>query len=315
MVTPSAEVPSAGVAGDNVVSQRLKAGLGGVVAVLIAPFSDDGSLAIEATERLAGRVDAGGAHALTALGNTAELFQLTAQEGRDYLVAVANARQSAALVAGVAGSFRDCLSYAEFAADHGYEAIMLHDPADPLASQAGIEAYVRAIADASPLPVILYPRSLRLSVDALCRLAEHSRVVGIKYGVANLAAIAELSVRLENSACSLICGLAESAVPTFAGFGVTGFTSGLANVRPDLALRVWQAVRAGELDALVEGVRRVLEFELLRIADNGRFNVAVVKEALTLIGEPSGLVRPPCEDLDQATRTRVRAVVDSWGPP
>ena len=82
--------------------------------------------------------------------------------------------------------------------------------------------------------------------------------------------------RRRASACTWVCGLAESMVSRCAASGVVGFTSGLANLRPDLALAVWEASRDGDLDALAARVAPpILPFETMRTRAGGRHNVAV----------------------------------------
>lgn len=91
-----------------------------------------------------------------------------------------------------------------------------------------------------------------------------------------------------------------------------GFTAGLANVPPDLALGIWEVVSMRDWALLEERVRRVLPFELLRNTNGGRYNVAIVKAALAWQGIDAGDVRPPCAPLDSSTsgsllRTRILA--------
>lgn len=91
-----------------------------------------------------------------------------------------------------------------------------------------------------------------------------------------------------------------------------GFTSGLANVRPDLALGIWEAVSMRDWALLEERVRRVLSFELLRNTNGGRYDVAIVKAALAWQGIDAGDVRPPCAPLDSSTSRDLFSVLESW---
>jgi 4-hydroxy-tetrahydrodipicolinate synthase len=117
------------------------------------------------------------------------------------------------------------------------------------------------------------------------------------------------------SACTWICGLAESMVLAMRGLGLVGFTSGVANVRPDLALAVWEASRDGDLDALAARIAPLLPFEAMRTRAGGRHNVAVVKAALALTGFDVGDVRPPCDPLGGAEQDELRAVLDAFPAP
>lgn len=292
----------------------LRHALNGVTAVMVAPFKD-GDRAIDAnmTERLAARLAAAGVHALTVLGNTGEVFQLTETERRELLRAAARGRERGVLIAGIAGSAIDALRQADEAAQLGYDAVMLHDPPDPLAGERGIMSLIHGFAERSPLPTVLYVRTPRLGHAALLELAAHQRIIGVKYARHELAPLgALLAEPTAVEACSWVCGLAESMVMQMRGLGVVGFTSGIANVRPDLALGVWKASRDANLEALRDRVLPLLPFEELRNRTGGRHNVAVVKEALHRAGFNVGGVRPPCESLDAASADALGQILSRW---
>jgi 4-hydroxy-tetrahydrodipicolinate synthase len=109
-----------------------------------------------------------------------------------------------------------------------------------------------------------------------------------------------------------VCGLAELWVPAFAHLGIRGFTSGLANVEPALALALLAAVERGDSAAVDELLALVLPFELLRSRDQGRHNVAVVKEALAGAGLAKPDVRPPAVRLDGPAKAELAVVLDRW---
>jgi 4-hydroxy-tetrahydrodipicolinate synthase len=266
--------------------------LSGVVAVVIAPFQGaTGPFDASRCRELTRRIVSAGVPAVTALGNTAEVFQLDEAERTRMLRAVAEGSDGAARIAGLAGSAADVLRSADIAAAAGYDAVMFHEPADPLTDGSGIHAYLTYLADRSPLPVVLYVRSGRLSTTAVANLATHPAVAGIKYAVSDLDALRRL---ITGSAdCVWINGAAESQVPATAALGIRGFTSGLANVRPDLALAVHRAATTGATNTLAELLPPIIAFEKLRNRDGGRHNVSVVKQALRLSGLDVGDVRPP----------------------
>jgi 4-hydroxy-tetrahydrodipicolinate synthase len=299
---------------DEMQSADLLARLGGVTAVLVAPFSTGtGAFDTQTAERLSRRCDDAGIHALTALGNTGEVYQLTFEEKVAALRAVAAGRRRAALIAGLCGPLADLHRQAEIAAGLGYDAVMVHEPPDPGASDQGIRTFLLDVAARCPLPVVLYIRTPRLSHGSLAELAAHPRIVAVKYAIADVTAAASL-LALDGlrERCAWVCGLAESMVPAFSALGMRGFTSGLANVRPDLALGIWEAVQARDWPQFEARLRRILPFELLRNRDGGRYNVAVVKTALAWQGIDVGEVRPPCAPLDVEGRAQLRRILESW---
>ncbi|TDD69835.1 dihydrodipicolinate synthase family protein [Jiangella aurantiaca] len=274
------------------MNQHLAQALNGVVAVLVAPFRHgSGPFDADRCTALTARVIGAGIPAVTALGNTAEVYQLDGSEREAMLRAVADGSDGAVRIAGLAGSASEVLRNADLAASLGYDAVMLHEPADPLTDDSGVRAYIIDLVERMPLPTVLYVRSGRLITGAVAELAAHPAVVGVKYAVPDLAALQELMS--DGIDCVWVNGAAESRVPATAGLGVRGFTSGLANVRPDLALAVHAAARDGDAAALAEVLEPILAFERLRNRDGGRHNVAVVKQALRLSGFDVGDVRPP----------------------
>lgn len=284
--------------------------LRGVVAVLVTPYGPDGRVDEDGYAALSARCDAAGIHMLTALGNTAETFQLTAEERLAALRGVARGRSSALLLAGLVGPIDELLAASRVAADLGYEAVMPHEPADPFGDGEGLVRFYERVADASALPVVLYLRSERLNVEQIVRLGRHQNIVGGKFGRHDLATLAEV-VPLTPE-CVWVNGLAESFVPAFAGLGIQGFTSGIAGARPDMALLVHGAARRGDLGALAEAVALIGPVERLRTAHHARHNVAVIKALLSLDDLQFGPVRPPHMELSSADRASLFEAVSRW---
>lgn len=295
-------------------NEHLASRLAGVTAVPVTPFQENGStVSIGTIHELVRRMDSTGVHCLAALGNTAEIFQLSDDERADVLAAVAEARQDMVIIAGVAGHLSSVIRQCVKVSQLGYDAVMIHEPLDPLSSSAGITKYMVRIADESPLPVIPYLRTKRMTMSAVRSLVTHQKVVGVKYALTDVASIAQLlSDPAPRGACTWICGAAESMVPVYMANGVTGFTSGLANIRPDLVVALWEAAAQGRLTEFQELYALLLPLELLRVRNDGRHNISVIKYALESQGYEIGEVRPPCENLDQATVEELLAIMTSW---
>lgn len=293
---------------------ELKERLSGVTAVPVTPFARGGE-AIDhaALAALVTRLDAAGAHAIALLGATGEVHQLSTPERREVLELAAAARMNAVLLAGLAGPLAEMADLAAWAAQCGFDAVMVHEPADPGGSAQGLVRLFHAIASESALPVVPYVRTPRLDNSGLSELVAHPNIVAVKYAVADLERASGL-MRCSGLADRTlwVCGLAEIWAPAFAHLGMRGFTSGLANVEPALSLALLAAIQSGDwarVDALL-GV--VVPFETLRNQGQGRHNVAVIKAALALAGLAEPDVRPPAVELDSPTRTELERVLASW---
>lgn len=288
-------------------------GLDGVVAVLVTPYRDD-RIDVAMLERLAARVEASGIHAVTALGNTAEVFQLTAQERRAHVAAVARTTSAATSIAGTFGAAAAVLSDIDTAASLGYRLAMIHEPADPFGDAEGVAAYYASIAERSALPLVLYLRSERLGAEALGDLVARPEIVGVKYAAPRSEELRRILDRGARASCVWINGGAESRAAEFLSLGVTAFTSGIAVVRPDLSLEVHRALVADDSQALAAALAHVLPVERLRTRWSGKHNVAVLKELLRIGGFEAGEVRPPHSSLDPETRGLLRDAIADWPP-
>lgn len=294
--------------------------LDGVSAVLVTAYRDGtDTVAEDVVSQIASRAAGAGIPVLTALGNTAEVQQLTDDERRVVLRAVADGARGgppATLLAGACGGLSSLLAQADLARTLGYHAVMVHEPSDPFGDADGLADLYTRLADRSALPIVLYLRSARLTPAHLARLVAHPQVVGVKYARNDLHALASLLATGAARECTWINGLAESAAAGFGAIGVTSFTSGIANARPDIALEVHRAVTAGDLHALRSLLRSYVgPVEAARADGGGRHNVSVIKELLRWEGIEAGGVRPPHSELDETARARLDTVRTSAGAP
>ncbi len=290
---------------------RITEGLRGVIAVMVTPYRD-GHLDASSAEKIARTVGTSGVHAVAALGNTAEVFQLTPEEQRSYLRAVSHADIPALRIAGFSGAARSVLDEIERAADLGFELAMLHEPADPFGDSEGLLSYYRYVAGRSALPIVLYLRTERLDLDALRSLASEPSIVGVKYARADLDTLSRLLGTEAVDACIWVNGAAEMRGTQFLPLGITGFTSGIANVRPDLSLAVHRALVDRDAAALADMLALIEPVERLRADGNGKFNVAVLKELFRAAGTDVGDVRPPHSPLSRAAIEQLHAAIATW---
>ena len=94
--------------------------------------------------------------------------------------------------------------------------------------------------------------------------------------------------------------------------GSVGFTSGLANIAPRLALDLASALPGGDHARAMELYWQAVPFESVRARDADANNVAAVKAGLDAVGLAGGPVRPPLRQLDGRTRREVEDIVATW---
>ncbi|APU16772.1 MULTISPECIES: 5-dehydro-4-deoxyglucarate dehydratase [Actinoalloteichus] len=283
------------------------------------PFDADGTVA---TERLAESLRAGLAHRpggiFTACG-TGELHALTVAEHELVVrttVAVAGEEPAAAVpvIAGAGGPLPVAIAQARNAARAGADAILLLPPYLVKGPEAGLIAYVRTVAEASPVPVIFYQRANAvLSVAASVTVAGIPGVIGIKDGVGDLDRMhgIVIAVRAAMGPDFLFFnGLptAELTAAAYRGIGVELYSSAAFAFAPEVASAFQRALAAGsaQVDALLRGFYQPLG--RLRDAVPG-YAVALVKAGQRLRGFDVGGVRPPLVDLTEAHLEDLRAIL------
>jgi 4-hydroxy-tetrahydrodipicolinate synthase len=168
--------------------------LEGIYVPLITPFAADGSVALDAIERLCHESLDAGCAGIVALGTTGESSALDAAEQRAVIDACARVcvEHDAQLVVG-AGTNNTAKTVAAVEALAGTPALiatLIVVPYYVRPSEAGIVAHFRAVADASPVPVVVYNIPVRtgrnLGPAGLLELARHPNVTGVKQAVGAL---------------------------------------------------------------------------------------------------------------------------------
>jgi 4-hydroxy-tetrahydrodipicolinate synthase len=300
-------------------AQTLRNALGTAVVVPVTPFRADGTPDWDTYAALIGRLMDGGITVITPNGNTGEFYALSPAEARRAVETAATVTggrgPGTELLAGVGHDIATATESARHARDQGARVIMIHQPVHPYVSGEGWIDYHAAIAGAVPdLGVVLYIRDERRTGAQIARLADRSpNVVGVKYGARDATRFAAVARDAGIDRFTWLAGAAELTAPAFWAVGAHGFTSGLANVSPGLALAMLDALRASDFDAAMKVWEAVRRFEELRLAESSADNVSVVKEALAQLGLCRRDVRPPSRALPAQIREEIAAIVSAWG--
>src|SRR5579864_5837257 len=193
----------------------------GIFAALTTPFAADGSVALDRLSENIGRYNRTHLRGYVVVGSTGESVLLDSQEIDSIW---STAREFAApgkvLIAGAGvDSTSESVARARRAAELGYDAVLIKTPHyfKPLLTPEALERHYIAVADASPLPVLIYsiPQYTGIFVTAewVTRLAEHPNIVGIKESSGNVQLAAEI-VRLCPPEFSTLVGSAGTLFPS-----------------------------------------------------------------------------------------------------
>ena len=175
--------------------------LEGIFPAITTPFYPDGRLYLKKLEHNVQRYSRTLVSGIVVLGSTGEAVMLSDDESRQVL---RTAREAATpekvLLAGVAReSVAETLRLAEFAAEQQYDAVLARTPGyyAPQTGTLEVLTYYRALADHSPLPVILYsiPKftHYEIPVEVVAELAQHPNIIGIKDSSGSVERIAALA--------------------------------------------------------------------------------------------------------------------------
>lgn len=295
-------------------SESMVAALRGISGVHVTPYTAEGEPDWAGVAAVVRGIAEAGIHNIVSAGNTGEFYPMTMAEiERSHAVAAEAAAGKAKVTAGIGRSLREAVALGKAAATAGCDAVMVHHPLDPFAAPQSQADYIRAIADAVPLPVVAYIRSDAIGVADLVRVATHANVAGVKFASTNLMLLAECIRASAGSKAVWICGLAEGWAAPFHALGARGFTSGLVNVAPERSLAIWSALEAGDYPAARRLVDAIAGFEAMRTKYGNGANVTVVKEAMGLMGRPVGPVRlPGLPELNPQERADLARILDGW---
>jgi 4-hydroxy-tetrahydrodipicolinate synthase len=170
------------------------ANLRGVYIPIITPFAEDGSVAIDALERLCHEYLDAGAAGIVALGTTGESTALDAGEKRAVIDACSKvcAERSSQLIVGAGTNNTRVTRQAvkELAGTPALVATLIVVPYYVRPSEAGVLAHFRDVAGVSPVPIVIYNIAIRtgrhLSAAGVAQLANAPNFAGIKQAATGL---------------------------------------------------------------------------------------------------------------------------------
>ena len=286
----------------------------GSIPALVTPFSD-GRVAEDTFADFVEWQIAEGSNALVPCGTTGEVATLTADEHRDVIartVRVANGRVP--VIAGCGTySTAHSIERTRTAADLGADAVLAVVPYYNKPSQAGLAAHFTAIADASPIPIVVYNVRSRtvadISVETLAAISRHAKIVAVKDATGNLGRVSDQRLKCGEDFCQL-SGNDDMALG-FNAMGGVGCISVTANVAPKLCSDFQKAMREGRWDDALKLQDTLYPLHAALFTDA---SPSPTKYALTRVrpGFPAEL-RLPLVEASEASKRAVDAALEHAG--
>lgn len=248
-----------------------------------------------------------------ALGSNGEAVHLDHDERRAVIAAVRAAAGADAQVLGGAGalSTRETIALCRLAAESDADVALVLPPHHYRAhmTPAALRAHYLAVADASPIPVLLYnmpgnAAGVDLDAETVIALSAHPNIVGVKDSSGNVAKLAEV-VAGAREGFAVLAGSAGFLLPALV-VGARGAIAALANIAPRECLRLMDLYHAGKLDEA-----RALQARLVPIntAVTSGYGVAGLKAALQFVAHYGGAPRRPLAPLGDDGRVRLRSLL------
>jgi len=257
------------------------------------------------------RLFAEGVDGVVVSGSTGEAPLLEPEEQRQLVgLARETLTDGTWIIAGTgAESTRQTIALSKAAGAEGANAVLVRAPSYFSAGMTPetLVLHFRAVADASPVPVLIYniPKytHLPLTPALLQELTRHERIIGVKDSSGDLKNLA--AYRAAVPQWSVLVG---SASLLFAAMelGCQGGVVGVACYAPSLCVQLVREFEQGHRAAAGQLQERItpLDKEIV-----GKLGPAGVKAAMDVVGLYGGPVRPPLAPLTPADRERVSALV------
>jgi 4-hydroxy-tetrahydrodipicolinate synthase len=286
----------------------------GSIPALVTPFA--AGRVDEATFRdfVAWQIDQG-SDALVPCGTTGEVATLSAEEHRAVIAStVAVAAGRVPVIAGCGTySTEHSIERVRAAADLGADAALIVVPYYNKPSQAGLKAHFLAIAEASPVPIVVYNVPSRtvadISLETLGEIATHPKIVAVKDATGNLARVSAQRIACGEDFIQL-SGNDDMAL-SFNAMGGVGCISVTANVAPKLCSEFQKAMREARWDDALKLQDKLYPLHAALFTDA---SPGPTKYALTRVrnGFPAEL-RLPLVEASDASKRAVDAALEHAG--
>ena len=287
----------------------------GAGVAIVTPFQENGDVDYGKFAELVEFQVKNGTDAIIVCGTTGEASTLTHEEHLDVIKFCVE--KVAGRVPVVAGTGSNCTQTAVYlskeAEKAGADAVLLVTPYYNKATQNGLYAHFKTVADAVKLPIILYNVPSRtgcnIQPQTAARLCtEVENIVGIKEASGDISQIAKL-MSLAGDKIDLYSGNDDQIVPILSLGGI-GVISVLSNVAPRQTHEICQKFFDGDLEGSRKEQLRAIE---LCGALFSEVNPIPVKAALNLMGKEAGILHMPLSEMEPQNVERLKKAMQDYG--
>ena len=291
--------------------------ISGIFPALVTPFEPDGAVSLRGVRENIRRYNETAVAGCVVLGSTGEAVMLSREAADSVLGAsIEVAAPAKLLIAGTgAESTAETIARTRRAAELGYAAALVKTPYyyKPVYKAETYIRHYRAVADASPIPVLLYSvpqfTGITLETPEILALAAHPNIVGIKDSSGNIQRAAEI-VAGARPDFQVLTGGAAVIYPALA-VGARGAILALAAALPEKCAELFLLFQSGRHEQA-----KALQLELAVASKRivSEQGIAGVKYAMDLRGYNGGLPSLPLLPLAEEKKQSIAAVISQLHP-
>ena len=290
------------------ISRQLK----GTGVALVTPFHKDGSVDFKGLEKLIESLIAGKVDYLVLLGTTGESVTLNKDEKAallDYTIEVNNGRLP--LVLGVGGNnTQEILCYFKSFDHSNVDAVLSVTPYYNRPTQKGLSQHFKMIANASPVPVILYNVPARTGTNMLAETTlnlakEHENIIGIKEASGNFEQIMQI-IKGRPDNFLVISGDDNITFPLMA-LGADGVISVAANAFPRDFSNMVRYCLKGNYEKARELHYLFMDIVPLLFSEGSPGGIKAALNALKICNE---FVRLPLAPVSKALQNKIAELIE-----
>ena len=281
---------------------------------IVTPFSPDGSVNYDKLDELIEYHIDHKTDAIIICGTTGESSTLTEEEHMECIkFTIQQVKKRVPVIAGTGSNATfTTIEMSREAVEYGADALLLVTPYYNKATQKGLVAHYRAVADEAKAPIILYSvasrTGLNIAPETAAELAKIDNIVAIKEASGNISQIAKI-MQLTDGKLDLYSGNDDQIVPLLS-LGGKGVISVLANIAPEYTHDICRKFFDGDLKGSLK-----MQLDALPLIDKlfCEVNPIPVKTAMNLRGKEVGGLRMPLSPMEEAHKQALAEEMKKFG--
>ncbi len=283
----------------------------GTGVALVTPFNEDLQVDYDGLDRLLQFNANNGTDYFVVMGTTAEVVTINNDEKKEILSFIkSHNKNNLPIVYGIGGNNTQAiLEEIKTTNFHGVAALLSTSPYYNKPSQSGIIKHYEAIADASPVPVILYNvpgrTASNLTAETTLTLAHHENIIGVKEASGDLMQCLEIA-KSKPDDFLLISGDDMLTVPLI-HFGGVGVISVMANAFPQLFNKMTHGAINGNKQEFLAPLFKLSSINPLMYQEGNPTGIKQVLSEMKICGP---WVRPPMDIASESLKAEISSKLE-----